>query len=76
MNREQIIVNRGRKIFFVFFAFFVVNSFVFAENEFSLQVAPRFVVPAGSEYFEPGFGVQAVVDWDFLQWPMPSGFGR
>jgi transglutaminase-like putative cysteine protease len=62
-NSEQ----RKKKIFLVFLVFFMVNSFVFAENEFSLRLAPRFVVPAGSAYFEPGFGAAAAFDWDFVQ---------
>jgi hypothetical protein len=42
-------------------------SRIFCENEFSLRIAPRFVLPAGSNYFDPGFGAAAAFDWGFLQ---------
>jgi hypothetical protein len=47
----------------------------FCESEFSLRIAPRFVLPAGSSYFDPGFGAQAAFDWDFLQFNNGLSFG-
>ncbi|MFP3040718.1 transglutaminase-like domain-containing protein [Treponema primitia] len=45
---------------------FVVTSPLFAESEFNLRLTPQLLVPAGSAYFDPGFGAAAAFDWDFL----------
>lgn len=39
---------------------------VFAENKFSLSLAPAFEIPAGKEHFGPGAGAAAALDWAFL----------
>jgi hypothetical protein len=39
---------------------------VFAEQEFSLSLAPAFEAPAGKEHFGPGVGAAASLDWAFL----------
>ncbi|AEF84021.1 putative tetratricopeptide TPR_2 repeat protein [Treponema primitia ZAS-2] len=80
MKKNYKPVNHANSItFFLLFALFgslVVTSPLFAESEFKLRLAPRLMVPAGSSYFDPGFGAAAAFDWDFLQWSLPPRLGR
>jgi hypothetical protein len=46
--------------------FAVLSAPVYAEHEFALSLAPVFEMPAGKEYFGPGAGGAAALDWAFL----------
>jgi hypothetical protein len=50
----------------VLILFVTLAAPVFAENEFSLFLAPAFEVSAGEERFGPGAGAAATLDWAFL----------
>jgi transglutaminase-like putative cysteine protease len=58
-------------------SFFILHSsFVcFAENEFSLRLAPAFEMPLGFEQFGAGFGANADFDWSFLQFAKKFDLG-
>ena len=51
---------------------FLITANSFAENEFSLNVAPLIKAPLAQEYMSPGFGVLAALDWAF--WPFSNNF--
>ena len=65
MNKKYIL--RLISLFIVHFPLLAV----FAENEFSLKIAPALISPVGAEQFNPGFGANISLDWSF--WNNPSG---
>jgi outer membrane protein OmpA-like peptidoglycan-associated protein len=58
-------------------SFFIFHfSFVcFAENQFSLRLAPAFEMPLGLEQFGVGFGANADLDWSFVQFAKKIDLG-
>jgi len=66
-----------KKRFLIFIAncsLLIANS-LFAENEFSLSLAPVFEAPVGVEYLSSGMGAAASLDWAFLPFANKFDFG-
>jgi len=55
-----------RSLLFVIYFLFVSFSPCFAENEFSLSLAPAFEIPVGVDYLSAGMGAAVSFDWSFL----------
>ncbi|MDR2543385.1 MAG: OmpA family protein [Treponema sp.] len=62
-----------KKIFAVIF--FIGISNLFAENEFSLRIAPTIDVPLSIAEFNTGVGAAALLDWGFWQFADDFNFG-
>jgi len=56
-----------KKVVFIIavFCFVCAGCFLFAENEFSLRLAPSIEVPLNMPQFSPGIGLGASFDWIF-----------
>jgi hypothetical protein len=60
----------------LFSLFILHSSFVcFAENEFSLRLAPAFEMPLGLPQFGPGFGADADFEWAFYSFAKKFDLG-
>jgi hypothetical protein len=63
----------NRSVLFVVFCLLAVPCF--AENEFSLSLAPVFESPIGYEELQSGMGAAASLDWSFLSFAKKFDFG-
>ncbi|WP_461256059.1 transglutaminase-like domain-containing protein [Treponema sp. R80B11-R83G3] len=63
------------------FLLFIVNCSLliahslFAEDEFSLSIAPTFEMPVGVDYLNSGMGAAVSLDWSFLSFAKNFNFG-
>jgi len=73
MSNEQRTIHKS--LLFVICYLLSVNCLCFAENEFSLSVAPVLEVPLGVEHLGPGMGAAASLDWAFLSFAKDFDFG-
>jgi len=72
MSNEQRTIPKS--LLFVICYLLFVNC-LFAENEFSLGLAPVFEAPLGVEQLGPGMGAAASLDWAFLPFSGDFDFG-
>jgi hypothetical protein len=65
-------MERVKKPFVLSVLCFMLSVPLFPENKVFFRLMPLVNAPAGIEYFEPGFGGRAFVDYSFV--PLPQNF--
>jgi hypothetical protein len=64
-----------KTVFFYTMIFFVLAFPAFAEKTVYVRFMPLINLPAGIDYFDPGFGGKAFLDYRFIDLPLKLGLG-